>query len=278
MTKLWNRAVDVRIGTIMVNDLRIVFDVYIDNRPDPNTAQVQIYNLSEETRNSFEVRRDNISIMAGYKELVGQIFLGSLARINHVREGADIITRIESGDGLDAMRRRANQSFAPGTSFKEIIGSASDALGLGGLMDAAKEFITGDRTEAAKNGLTLSGNLWNEIKKLSSMTGYEPSIQGGQLQLIPKGSVTSAPAVLLTPNTGMIGSPELGEEETEDGIRPILKVNCLLNYELLPGRQLRVESMSHTGFFRCEKIRHRGDTHGQEWYSEIEATFIRGGV
>ncbi|KKK49424.1 hypothetical protein LCGC14_3135220, partial [marine sediment metagenome] len=89
-----------------------------------------------------------------------------------------------------------------------------------------------------------------------------------QVQLLRQGGTNGDDQVLLNAASGLIGSPEIGE----DGI---LDARSLLQGKLSPGRPVRIESSAiDDGFFRIEKVIHFGDIAGNEWYSDIEARAI----
>jgi hypothetical protein len=71
--------------------------------------------------------------------------------------------------------------------------------------------------------------------------------------------------VLLTPETGLIGSPDISN-------RLVLRARSLLNPELFPNRQVKIESTEIKGLmFRLERVIFTGETFGQNWYADIEA-------
>ena len=72
-------------------------------------------------------------------------------------------------------------------------------------------------------------------------------------------------------DTGMVGSPAMGAP-TEEGGPPVLTVTSLLRPDLRLRGRVTVESKATTGQFVCQRVIHQGDTHGQQWYTMIEAT------
>jgi hypothetical protein len=110
----------------------------------------------------------------------------------------------------------------------------------------------------------VHGNSGDELQKLLNSAGLEGSVQNGELQILPKGKPLNVLAVKLSPNTGLIGSPELGS-------KGVVKLVSLLNSEIYPGRKIQVLSESVTGFFRVEACSFIGQTSGNDWYTAIEA-------
>jgi hypothetical protein len=71
-------------------------------------------------------------------------------------------------------------------------------------------------------------------------------------------------AVVLTPTTGLIGTPSHGEKGAINAV-------SLLNGEIKPGRKVDIECRSLVGSYRATAVTHSGDTQGSDWYSSFEA-------
>jgi hypothetical protein len=264
--RLWKRAIEVTVGTTQITGLRMAFKVMSNLRGEPNTAELRIWNLSADTRAKTQAKGLAVRIMAGYLEGMGQVFLGTMRDPSHVREGVDIVTTLTAGDG-DAVRgARINETLARGAKVGDAMASAAKKLGVSA-DDAIKKLRSGDirgGLEQFIGGTTLSGSAWGELQRLVSASGLEASIQGGQLQVLDRGQATADQAVRLAVDSGLIGSPEPGKDgET--------KVRSLLQPGIYPGRKIKVESLGANGFYRAEVVTHSGDTHGPDWYTDIEA-------
>ena len=98
--------------------------------------------------------------------------------------------------------------------------------------------------------------------------GYDWSIQDRQIILLGPTETLGSVAYKLQSvggkSTGLIGSPEAGE----DGF---IRLRCLLQPSLLPGRRISVTSREIDGEFRIEKVTFSGDTWGNQWICSIEA-------
>ena len=65
----------------------------------------------------------------------------------------------------------------------------------------------------------------------------------------------------------MVLKPKEGEKAKRTGI----EVTSLLNAGIRPGRRIQVLSKYLDAVYKVEKVTHAGDTHGGEWYSQVEA-------
>lgn len=280
MTDLFNRDISITVGTLKIAarvkqtgsdslvarpTLRVAFAVEKSLNRDPNKAEVTIYNLNEEHRKALQKKQACI-IEAGYVSTMEKIFNGDLTFVSHARESVNWASKIEAKDGgVQYQSARMNKSFRPGTQMSAVLNQAAQALGVGP-GNAAQAFsgtLRGGLTQFTK-GVTLSGRVSDVLDKFVTTAGLEWSIQDGQIQVLQPKSTTQQLLINLSPDSGLIGSPEMGE-------KGIVKAKCLLMGGLVPGRKVKLESAMVTGFFRIEKVRHSGDTWGSEWYSEMEA-------
>lgn len=267
MADLFDRYISVTVGTRQITGLRMAFKVIQSNKPEPNTVELAIWNLSESSRAALQRPQVPTLIDAGYAGNHAILFKGDLRRGTSARQGADWVTTLKAGDGEVAYRTaRVNESVAPGTLIKDVAKRVAEALGVSA-GDAARRIDAAvHRTGLTQytNGAALSGFARDHLTTLCKSLGLEWSIQDGALQILPEGEATNDPAILLTARTGLVGSPAPGE-------KGVLKVVSLLQPAIRPGRKINVDAGGGLSFYRVTKVTHQGDTHGQPWYSEAEA-------
>jgi len=241
---------------------RITFEVVKTNTREPNTAKIQVYNLSQPTANQIDTRDDVVILQAGYGNVVEQLYVGDITKAGTVRVGVDRITSIECGTAAKATRTgKLAESFSPGTPDKAIFAKAAEALGLP-LGD-----IDGLSDDQEVNGFSSTGRISDLLDKVVGKTGASWSVQDGALTVCPKKPVQST-GLLLTPDSGLIQSPE----KTDIGV----KFRALLSPSVAPCRIVQIQSENVTGFFRVLKVTHRGDTRGggSSFVTEAEAESI----
>lgn len=282
---LFNRDFAVTLNTVRISarpvfdrvagtsrpTLRASFKIVKSTDSTANSAEVSIWNLAPDSRALIQKKNIPCVIEAGYVNNLVQIFSGQLFFGNHINQGTDWISQFQAGDGIEQIRlARVNESFKPGTAVSAVLEHVASKVGVG-LGNAMEKIRGGDYrggiTEFTK-GITVSGKAVDAMDELMYLTGFEWSIQDGQLQILREDEATEEDAVKLSSSTGMIGSPEFAEDKDK---KQFLRVRALLQGTLKPGRLVQVESRAVNGFFKAEKVTHVGDTWSDDWYSDVEA-------
>ncbi len=244
--------------------LKVTFSVTRTIQKEPNKATVSIYNLRKDNRIALQEKKLATIIEAGYVDNTSQIFSGELEFGENKQDGRNWITTLQAGDGVRKYKEsRINTSFKGPAKVTDVLQAAAKALGvdLGNLGDVAGS-LRGALTEFT-NGMVLSGKAEKQLDKVAKSMGLRWSIQDGKLQFLGPDQFVGTIATRLAPGTGLIGSPEPGE----DGV---IRVRSLLQPNLLPGQRVQVQSAEVDGFFRIEKVIFSGDTWGNDWFADME--------
>jgi hypothetical protein len=264
----FGRIAKAQVDTFVIEGLRMAFKVDKDLGSDPNSLDLQIWNLAKTTRANLNKRHAAVVLEAGYKGQTSQIFGGESRVIAHTRaNGVDWITRIQCGDGEKALRMsRCNLSLAPNTTLQAAFEQCCSQMGakLGNVKDKAAGATLRGGGKQFPNGLSMSGKAGDVMDSLAAQAGMEWSIQDGAVQLLNPGEVAPGQVVSLSPDSGLVGSPEPGD-------KGVVRFRALLQPRIKPGSRFEVKSELVNGYFRAEKVKHQGDTHGAEFYTLIEA-------
>lgn len=279
MTLQFDKLYEVQIGEILITDLDVNFKVTRTSDKDPNTCEVTVFNLNRDNRDAIGgLENPVVQIKAGYRGRpdvdtesgqtdsegnMGVIFLGDCREAGSTYDPPLWLTVVESGDGERSTRfDRINRSFAKGTSFKNVIDAAAKSMrvGLGNLTQGIGDASISEYV----NGVTLSGQSSKQLDRLARSAGLEWSIQNSELQVLKAGATLSDFAVKLTPDTGLIGSTTIDSAG-------VLRGRALLNSDIIPGRQLVIESLSVSGEFKVKKTEFTGSSQGTDWDVVFEA-------
>jgi len=276
MGELFNRTFALNLGGNLVSSetedgkrnelLRVQFKVEASLAPSPNTAEISVYNLAEATRARVSEKGIQTTLEAGYSGRSSVIFRGLLDAGVNQHDAVDWVTTFQSTDGGKQLREnRINVSFKK-ISAEDALAKIVQQLGVG-VGNAIEKMREGNIRGAFKdfaNGIVMSGPAKKELDRLAKTYGYSWSIQNGQLQLLgPNDAIEPGDAIVLDSDRGMVGSPEAGE-------KGIVEVRSLLIPQLTPGRVVALSSRQISGFHRVEKVTYTGDTHGQDWYADLE--------
>lgn len=267
MGELFGRVARVTVGTLRVSGLRVTFKVSKGVSSEPNTMDLSLYNLSETSRAKLRDTSVPVILEAGYRSNAMQLFSGDARTIQHQRRGPDIITRVQCGDGERAYATaRTSASFAPGAQLVDVMRQLKDDMGVnaGNAMARVAEGDFAGAVDQFVHGLSLHGKTSDCMTQVVGAAGLTWSIQDDALQVLAPGEPTMDEAVVLSSSTGLVGSPEIGEEGA-------VKFTSLLQPALRPGRRVDLRAQELRGMFRVERVTHNGDTHGGQWQSEVEA-------
>lgn len=235
---------------------------------EPNSSAVSVYNLAESTRSKLGDKGLSMALEAGYVGFMTTIIRADIARVTHRREGPDWITRLEADDGGRGLAQtRVSLAFAAGARAEDILKTVARKLpiAMGKALEEAKSSNFQRGLEVFAHGFVASGNANQVLDDLARTTGLEWSVQNNELVITRPGYPTSDEAVVLGPDSGLVGSPMPGEEGK-------LQVKALIMPGLEPARKVKIISRTLEGFARIEKTKYSGDTHEEDWYATMEVT------
>lgn len=272
MSDLFKRRCSVQVGSLLVTDLRVAFDVQKTSDKEPNTAKVTIFNLGADSRRKVEqARGEPLIIRAGYEKTEAIIFTGDVRFASSDMSAATVVTTIESGDGERAYSKaNVNKAFGKGTSTRDVISSVVEALGVNrGNLD--KALANGLTKLTHKRGFTANGRASDVLDTLLRDHGLRYSIQNGQLQVLKPGEAIDEFLVKLDASSGLIGSPKINTPEDVTKTKKA-QVKSYLQPQLKVGGIVEVVSDSLRSRYLIEKVNHTGDTSGAAWYTTVEVS------
>lgn len=233
----------------------------------PSKAEIEISNLGQNSISLLEGKGIEVIVSAG-TGAAGVVFKGELLAkdVKHKREGADWITTITPRDGgrkwLDSWYFG---SLPAGSTWGAILSDAIAALGLplgflGPNFPAAQvrqaPWICAEPARYAISSICdgLPGCFW--------------FIDSGKVIVLgPSDTWTPIRVPLISPETGMIGSPE--REGAGSAAAGSVKAKCLYLPELRPGMPYVLKSRHISGGYRATKALGEIDSYGQIWQSAI---------
>jgi hypothetical protein len=285
---LYDRDISLQIGPeslagFEITGLRMQFSVKKTMATNTvNTCDLTINNLSRDTLSKLRATNHNTMVIlkAGYKNNGGAstIFIGNMVNSWTDYKKPNIETHFTLHDGEYTLRTsKVNLSASAGSSAKNLLKNAVAQIGLpqqiAGAIDQFSDKIL-------NKGMTFLGTANNALNEIAQYMELQWSIQDGKLVLVRAGAPSQDSGVLLTPETGLIGSPErissivpatAAEQKAVDGWR----FTSLLIPAIMPLSLVSVQSndIPH-GTFKVISVEHKGDTHSSDWSTVTEAVQV----
>lgn len=226
-------------GVTAIPQLRVAFKVSKSLTAEPNTATIQVSNLSKLSRDrAAEAVRDTdgwvvpaalvdqrlaafgppataaiatghayLSLEAGYSGALGTLFEGNATRAVSRHTGTDWETTIDATDGgLGIEKGVANKSFAAGTGGADLVAYLAKTMGLqsGGSMPGG---LPGPLVPPAlvawraKRGYTASGKASELLSMVCGGLNLEWFVEDGELWIVK----AAVPGLLIPP--GVLPGP-----------------------------------------------------------------------
>jgi len=255
-----------RVVEVMVANMMFSLDKYtmegsipFDNDMLPNESEIKIWNLSQDTINRIK-RNMTLMVNAGYRGDVGLILHGYISKVTTTREGPDRVTSIYVLDSEDLSKREIREkSYAAGTLASYILKDMTKEIGL-----PVGQFDLNMDVKYAE-GYTAKGSAIEICAKVASDCGTSAYINKGKLYVrsLRRGKDD---AFRLSPETGLIGSPEYFEEEGAKGY----KLRSQLQYRITTASLIEMHAESFQG-----RVYARSGTHSfsnaNDFITEVEA-------
>lgn len=295
----WKRKVQVVIGKggtgLLVENLRVQFEVAKTIESAPNVAVIRIFNLHPDNEAKIKNEFDEVLLNAGYEGAMRLVFRGNIKHVYRYRDGNDYITEIEAGDGDKDFRKAVmNETLAAGTTTSQLVDRAVGTFkGVGG---TTKGHVQVNERERIR-GKVISGNTRDVLHDVARESGANWSIQDGQLVIVSTNDVLPGEAIVLRADTGMLGAPEINDKgiAVKCLMNPALRVNGAIKLDNNGIKAKRVKAqalatkrekqetnaplgreneqlvrLDPDGIYKVLKLTHKGDNRGQDWVSEIE--------
>lgn len=290
----WQVAVQ---GANVPTELSVAFDIDKSRRGRPNSCKLRIWNLSKSSRDylssiSLAAKQNSkgtgkgsfkqvgvqagdirVTVEAGYESVgTSLIFRGDLRSATSERSGAgDIITTIWGEDGgHSTLTARVKASFDSGTTYETVARYCAARMGVGAGNLAAvfapggiPGLVTDSYTFVFDEGTVLNGWAADELRGLLRSFGVTYSIQDGEIQCRAPGGYIPVTRVILSPTTGLVGSPE-------KDINGFVKATCLIQPGLFVDGRVTFITEDFRQDAVIRSVKYEGESAGKSWYAKIE--------
>lgn len=278
------------ISNLMIRrlNLKIEFSVEKDVEKGYNSCELKIINMHNDTYELIAGAPDPIIMLSvGYPDNFGTIFYGDLTTMNRERQGTEYVATIKAKEGLRANRLGVmNKTYPKGTKISVVVEDCKKVMaGLGinvtgafrmlnkesGAPDILVEDI-GDKSVTAYDcAISVMAGI---LRKFN----YKVYINNNALVIAPyklgalnndafqDGSdmIRDSKGILLSPKTGLIGSPSVDKYG-------VVKLKAKIQPQVTLGEGIRVVSKDFDGYYTVKKIKYVGDNFTGPFDMEIEA-------
>lgn len=283
-TELFNKVIEVQVGDKVFRGGRISFKAKLMLGPKPNEGEVMLYNLSlNSIATLLKAKTDvnasragdatSVFIRAGWAgrkkdQAIPTIFKGQLRSLFAHQDGTDSIVTLALGDAEKVFDQKFSKQYKKKTLIRDILVDLATAMGYTYLWPVYQLNIKDPSfgQHRLTRGLTLSGSTNELFTQILASIGLNWTVTNGKLALFRFGESSDAKAKLLSPTTGLIGSPKMGKQGE-------VKVTSLISEGQLPGNRVKVESQFINGIFTILESQLSGDTHGDEMMAELKLSY-----
>lgn len=268
----------------VVDGLRIRFETKQADRSNPNLMQVWVTNLRDDTTQAAFKTGRQITLSAGYPGAVGVLFKGQIRQARNLREATtDKVLHIIAADqSIPRNYAVVNKTLSANHTHYDRAMVAIDALKAMGCSTGyvAKDALT---TTKFPRGIAMFSMAKDALREICTATKTSWSIQNGAVQIVENDKPKPGQTIVLSGSTGLVGRAV----QTIQGIEG----TCLLNMNIVPTCAIKLDSklieqavlsQSYTGAasndllpklatdgnYRVFYVCHRGDTHGNDFYTD----------
>lgn len=243
-----------------ISELHISFNVEKSTAETPNSAKIQIWNLSEQNLMALDTKDCLVELKAGYRDSLSLIAVGNVVSAVTVMDNADRMTEIEIVDGLVAIRDTViSVSMNGKVDCKKLYDDIAKKMGVTIMLAKDLKF------KSFSNGFSFVGKAKTALQKIADYCGHRWTIHNSILHITNKGRGISSRGYVLSSDTGLISIPKRLVIEKDGKSYTGWEVRYFLNGAIGINDIVKVESNTVSGFFLVQSIVIDGDNMDGEW-------------
>lgn len=277
-----------------VSNLRCTFKIEKVALQVANYAEISIYNLSAETEAEIINQGDRVVVEAGYQGFItanpdgttkenptpkqyGKIFDGLV--IQALRDKEDNVNyklTLVCMDGDDFLANNIiKMSIGAGQNHRQIVEQITSRAQTPTEIGRISPDLS---TQNLPRGKVFFGTPKQYLKNIAADNNANFWVDDGQVYIAKATDIPAGQALVLTPQTGLIGVPQ----QTADGasfkclINPSIRLMSMIKLDNTLTRQVKQQvgqlptMLDKDGQYQVYKLTIIGDTRGSDWYTECE--------
>ena len=280
-----------------VSDLHCTFEVHKKRDRGGMYAICRIFNLNSDTEDKLVMEGDRLIIEAGYQasttETVkdeegnessvttdlqyGKIFDGKIIWPSRSRaSNTDYVLTLMAIDGDQPLNLSfISKTVNRGLNSRKIIETvANDSE----VKTPVNKISDGLSTQALPRGKVFFGKPYNYVQDVCRGNAASFFIEDGNLNVVRLQDLSKDEALVITPETGLIGTPQ----QIQFGVSFKMLLNPAVHLESMiqikgvqvneasvtPGQQQ--SPLDDDWIYQVIELTHIGDTRGNDWYTEVQ--------
>ncbi len=253
--------------------LHISFSIEKCDVESPNTAKVQVWNLSKANLKVLDRKNCILELKAGYDGNNALVLVGSITSVTTTPDNADQLTEIEVMDGQVALRdTKISLSINGKVSCKDLYKKIAKKMGL------PIKFASDLTFKKMPNGFSFSGKAKKALKKVAKYCKHSWSIQNEVIQIKRPGRSMRSTGFLLSSDTGLISIPKkitIAASSDSDDTKTGWEVQYLLNGAIGVNDVIKMKSGVANGYFLVHKVTMDGDNLEGDWVCTAQLLKIK---
>ena len=271
---------DFETGQPGVGALRVTFDIQRPQYQSWYYGDISIYNLTSETEERLIEESASVIVEAGYVNgNYGQIFGGKVFQAIRDRENVvDYVLTLHCIDGMELFNNNFvkvtyNAGDDQRTHIQKICNDATTTIPIDGISETLD-------VKKMPRGKTYFGEPKRYLRQMTLDQKAQMWCDNEKLNISKLNDSPTGEALVITPENGLIDTPQ----QIDYGcvFRTLLNANLkLMNPPMLVKldqtmvRQIKAQigeilsPLDQDGIYRVIGVNHRGDTRGNEWYTEV---------
>jgi hypothetical protein len=260
---------------LIVENLSMSFSIQKTLLGYPARGRINIRNLGEANIQKITKRYTSVDLIGGYVGAEALLFRGNIMNYSKTRltptSEFSLIVKSSTAAWEDSTFSKAYTAGTPAATMINDVANSFEGVIPGSL-------VTDQNWPTNLADVTLSGSSRRVMDQLARDYNFDWNIVEGEVITLPRGqTLQDKPTYVITPATGLIGSPVI----TELGV----DFRVLLNPAIMLGRQVEMRSKygqlgqagiefrkvrnTADGFYKVMDIRMTGDTNAIDWYYDL---------
>lgn len=260
-------------GNTADDALHISFSIEKSDAESPNTAKVQVWNLSNENLKILDQKDCAVELKAGYNRRDALILAGNITAVTTVPENADRMTEMEVMDGRVELRDTVlSLSLNGAVNTKDLYEQIAGMMGLPVIFASDLTF------SVFPNGFAYVGKAKGILQKVAKYCGHSWTIQNQIIQITWPGRAINTMGYLLNGETGLVSIPKritIGTNSDNKDSQTGWEAEFLLNGAIGVNDVVRLESAAANGYYRVHKVTIDGDNLEGDWICTAQLLEIK---